>query len=55
MAHRTLAVLISLSTVLSLSACGIERRQDRREDRREERKDLVLNGKHVPAAELTLM
>lgn len=41
MHHRTLALLALAATLLSLTACGIERRQDRREDRREDRQDLA--------------
>jgi len=41
MSTRTLSLLVLIPTVLALTACGIERRQDRREDRREDRKDLV--------------
>lgn len=41
MVKRTLTLLLLASTVLSLTACGIERRQDRREERREDRKDLT--------------
>ena len=37
MQRSALALLILLVSALSLSACGIDRRQDRREDRRDDR------------------
>lgn len=38
---RIITVSLLITSILALSACGIERRHDRREDRREDRKDLV--------------
>lgn len=48
MQHRTLALLALASTLLSLTACGIDRRQDRREERREDRKDLAPKSSQLP-------
>ena len=48
MTQRALTFLILASTVVALTACGIERRQDRREERREDRKDLVSQPAQVP-------
>jgi len=51
MTSRNVALLVLIPTVLALSACGIERRQDRREDRRQDRDDEVSQTK---AAETVL-
>ena len=45
MPRRALTLLILVSTVLSLGACGIERREERREDR----KELVPKTTQAPA------
>jgi uncharacterized lipoprotein len=55
MPSRALTMIILVSTVLGLSACGIDRRQDRREERREDRKDLVPKSSQAPAAGPTLV
>ena len=53
MHERTLGLLVLAATVLSLTACGIDRRQDRREERREDRKDLAPKSTQAPVQVLT--